>query len=139
MSQSFLFIKSSNQTLDSFNVLDMKINLLLKNVSFSFHFNVEIVPCCFYLEFKLSHFLLKLTNDLLSLLLCKILSKLFHSFWLCNLKIFEFLSVVLGFFNSLIYSHQFLLTLHLFKLCNWFNFDSFNSLIYSMLTLMSRI
>lgn len=115
--------------MNSLNVLHMKVDLLLQNVSILIPFDVEVVPKCINLHPELLQIFLKLLVQLLSLFLNVELSHFFNSFFLSNLKISQLLSIVLGFFDSFINRHELFLTLHLLELGNWLDFNSFNSSI----------
>ena len=62
----------------------------------------------------------------LPLLVCVLLTKLFHALCLRNFQLAKLIAVVDSFFNSLIDSDQLLVVLHLAQLGSWLDFGCFD-------------
>lgn len=113
-SASFCDGKPTNKALIPFNVVDVQVDLLLKNNQLFLHLNFQIVTCSLNLRLHLNHLLSLVIKELISLVLSVLLLKSIHSFCLFDFESLELLSVVHRFIDSLIDSHQFFIVLHHF-------------------------
>ena len=91
------------------------------------HLYLEVVSASLQLRFKLSHFFLLCTGELLPLAVCVLHPESLDSLCLLHLELLQFLPVVHGFLDPLIVSHQLLVVLHFLELGSWLDFGGLHS------------
>ena len=120
---------SGNEALHSFDVVHMQSNLLLQNNQVFIHLNLQIVSSCFNFSLKLVELLLLFMQELLSLVLSVLLTKVFDALGLFDLEDLQLLAVVHGLLHSLVDGDQLLIVLHLLQLGRGLDLDCFHSFL----------